>query len=262
MLDIPRAVRHKYRALVNEPHKLLLVSSSLICNQFYHRFHIKRTFTVNGKNYPYLYHPRTYYRERCIEVPFVQHVLGKYRGRVLEVGNVLHWYQPVNHDVVDKYETGFPLVLNEDILDFCPEQKYDIVVSISTFEHIGMDYGESDERMMIHHDSGLPDVSVRKQIWSSGKLDRHRIAKAVTNVRKQVLSIHGVFIVTMPLGYNSWLDLDIEKGNIVFDDMIVMKRLSRSNRWVQIKNYDFSQRVAYDKPFPGTNWLLIGVDGF
>ena len=56
--------------------------------------------------------------------------------RILELGNVLSHYYPVHHDIVDKYEKSSG-VSNVDIRDFDTSKDYDLVVSISTFEHIG-----------------------------------------------------------------------------------------------------------------------------
>ena len=50
-------------------------------------------------------------------------------------GNVLLHYFPADHEIVDKYEKGDGIV-NEDIVNFRPGKKYDLIVSISTLEHI------------------------------------------------------------------------------------------------------------------------------
>jgi hypothetical protein len=38
--------------------------------------------------------------------------------------------------VLDKYEQA-PGVINEDVVSFSPPQKYDLIVSVSTLEHVG-----------------------------------------------------------------------------------------------------------------------------
>jgi len=58
--------------------------------------------------------------------------------RILEVGNVLAHYYPHQHDVLDKYEQA-PGVMNGDVVDFRPGKLYDLIVSISTLEHVGWD---------------------------------------------------------------------------------------------------------------------------
>ena len=57
---------------------------------------------------------------------------------IFEVGSVLSHYFPINHDVLDKYEKGHG-VINQDVVDFKPHNKYDLIVSISTLEHVGFD---------------------------------------------------------------------------------------------------------------------------
>jgi len=51
---------------------------------------------------------------------------------------VLSHYFAVKHDIVDKYEIA-PSVVNEDLVNFKPGKKYDLIVSISTLEHVGWD---------------------------------------------------------------------------------------------------------------------------
>jgi len=63
----------------------------------------------------------------------------KYRGKnILEIGNVLSRHIKLEHDILDKYETAKG-VINEDIVDFKSEKKYDLIISISTLEHVGWD---------------------------------------------------------------------------------------------------------------------------
>jgi SAM-dependent methyltransferase len=72
-----------------------------------------------------------------VEIPIALGFLGRGR-RVLEVGNVLRQYAPVpdGYTVVDKYERGAG-VINRDVLDVT--ETFDLIVSISTLEHIGLD---------------------------------------------------------------------------------------------------------------------------
>ncbi|MEM3771557.1 MAG: hypothetical protein QXW80_04540 [Candidatus Micrarchaeia archaeon] len=77
--------------------------------------------------------------ERCVEIPFVMYFVKKYMGKeIMEVGNVLNHYDPFSHLVVDKYERG-KNVINGDIVDFNTDKKFDLIISISTVEHIGFD---------------------------------------------------------------------------------------------------------------------------
>jgi hypothetical protein len=63
----------------------------------------------------------------------------RYKERnILEIGNVLSHYFPVNHDIVDKYEKADG-VINQDVVHFYSPKKYDLIVSVSTLEHVGWD---------------------------------------------------------------------------------------------------------------------------
>lgn len=88
---------------------------------FYHRYNV------------------TWANERAVEVPIARHHLANIPpGSVLEVGNVMSHYQPVMHDVLDKYERA-PGIINADITEFNPTRNYRLILSVSTFEHIGFD---------------------------------------------------------------------------------------------------------------------------
>ena len=100
-----------------------------------------RTFTFAEESYPYFRHWRvtTFLNERTIEVPIVTRELARRPGAsILEIGNVLNQYVHIPHTVVDKYERASG-VLNVDVVDFDPGVQYDLIVSISTLEHVGWD---------------------------------------------------------------------------------------------------------------------------
>lgn len=104
----------------------------------------RRTFSFQGASYPLFWHLYNVTRrnERTTEIPLFREWISRHpEKRILEVGNVLSHYLPVAHDIVDKYEkeTG---IINEDIVRFHPDKDYDLVVCISTLEHIGWDEEE------------------------------------------------------------------------------------------------------------------------
>ncbi len=103
--------------------------------------------------------------------------------RVLEVGNVLSHYAPVTHDVVDKYERA-PGVRNVDVLDLAPEPAYDLIVTISTLEHVGRDEEPRDPA---------------------------RAIRALEHLRR-LLNPGGELFATVPLGYNPDLDRALAEG--------------------------------------------------
>ncbi len=101
-------------------------------------------FFLNNKKYALFYNEynTTWDNERCVEVPVINNIINEFlknkNKKILEIGNVLSNYFKKQWDILDKYEKGFG-VINKDILNFNPNVKYDLIVSISTLEHIGFD---------------------------------------------------------------------------------------------------------------------------
>ena len=109
------------------------------------------SFTFRGRPYRYFWHPynSTWRNERAIEIPIARRfVAGIPPDKVLEIGNVLSHYGPVAHEVVDKYEQTVG-VRNEDVCDFRSNKKYELILSISTLEHVGWDEEPQDETKVL-----------------------------------------------------------------------------------------------------------------
>jgi hypothetical protein len=101
----------------------------------------REQFRFRGQTHDCFYarYNMTWAGERMVEIPIGRALLeAQPGGRILEVGNVLPHYFPTRHEIVDKFEHG-PGVLNVDILEFAPPHRYDLILSISTFEHIGFE---------------------------------------------------------------------------------------------------------------------------
>lgn len=168
----------------------------------------RRLFELAGRRYPYLVHPYnfTWMHERAVEVPVARAVLDDHaaRGaRILEVGNVLSHYGPIAHDVVDKYERR-PGVRNVDVLDLDPAERYDLVVSVSTLEHVGVDDSPHDPR---------------------------RAVTALERLREMVAP-GGQLFVTIPLGYNLPLVESVRTGGL--PDVRAMIRDGAGMRWSEV----------------------------
>ena len=175
---------------------------------FYTNFKTRRTFKFNGKKYHYFYHRNwiTWNNERSVEVPIVLEIIKKYKGKdFLEVGNVLMNFYDYDRDIVDKYEIA-PGVLNEDIVDYNPGKKYDIIISISTLEHVG---------------------------WDEEPRESLKILKAIENL-KRLLKADGRIIITMPKSNSPVLDNLIMSKKIPFTKSSFLKRVSKNNRWKQV----------------------------
>lgn len=126
---------------------MMLKLAAQVCLTPYYRATLgKRTFRFQGKDHRYFCHwyNTTFDNERMIEIALAIDLLQANEGKhILEVGNVLSHYTDVPRDVLDKYEKGEG-VIHEDIADYQPDMKYDLVISISTMEHVGFDEDPKD----------------------------------------------------------------------------------------------------------------------
>ena len=167
-----------------------------------------KTFQFDGQEYEYLYHPynRTWKNERGVEIPIFRELLFKHEGkRVLEVGNVLSHYFPIHHEVVDKYEVA-PGVINRDIVEFVPQDKYDLIISISTLEHVG---------------------------WDEQPQKPIKLLQAIDHLRSTCLAPSGKLIASLPIGYNRYFDYLQNNGKSLFTTQHFLKRISKQNYWVE-----------------------------
>ena len=148
----------------------------------------------------------------------------------LEVGNVLSKYFRVRHAVVDKYEQT-PGVINEDIVDFDPGRRYELIVSVSTLEHVGWDEDEPRD----------PD----------------KVLRAIDRLR-ELLTPSGELLFTVPHGWHTDLDAYLADGRIPLAGCWCLKRTSAEGRWVEV-DYAELEDVAYDFPFRYANGVTVGV---
>jgi hypothetical protein len=191
----------------------------------------QRTFEFKGRTLRCFYHwyNMTWAGERTVEIPIARSYLEAHPGAtVLEVGNVLPHYYPAEYEVVDKFERG-PHIINADIVDYSPPTRYDLILSISTFEHIGFD----DEA------SG-----------SSGD----KILAALANCRR-LLSARGLLVITVPTGYNPDLDRMVQLGSLGSSAEYFLRRTGR-RQW-QPCGRDEALSCRYRRPYPYANGLLV-----
>jgi hypothetical protein len=188
----------------------------------FHKLFKPRAFTFEGRQFPYLRHSYnvTWTNERAVEVPLALAALRAAQGRsVLEIGNVLSHYAGVSHDRLDKYEKSHGVV-NADVVDYRPGHPYDLILSISTMEHVGF-----DERPR-----------------EPGKLGR-----ALNNV-VEMLAPGGRLLVTMPLGYNPEVSKLLDIGTGPFNHVGFLRRISKDNRWVEA-SWDEVKGAKYGDPY-------------
>lgn len=166
------------------------------------------SFTWDGHPVSYFVHDYhyTWLNERAVEIALAHDLLERQPGaEVLEVGNVLGHYSTMAHTVVDKYEQA-PGVLNHDVADLDLGRTFDLVMAISTLEHVGLD----------------EDV-----------LDDEKPARAIDRLRAH-LAPGGLLWVTHPVGYNLALDEQIRSGELGFDRLRALRRETSRNVWREV----------------------------
>jgi hypothetical protein len=212
---IKKAYReHGVRYVIFRMVKYIYVQALDVLTPFYFKWIYRKnnSFIFQGKSYRYLYHSynTTWKNERQVEVPIIWDLVQNSKGkRVLEIGNVLRHYFHCRHDVVDLYE-NYPGVINQDIEIFHPANKYDLVVSISTFEHIGCDENEPD--------------------------NHNKFIQAINNVVGNILAPGGKFTLTIPLGQNIEMEKILKAGFIQFTSITCLRNLSsRLNQWKEFR---------------------------
>jgi len=156
------------------------------------------TFRWNGVTLKYFDHPynHTARNMRRVEIPIVRWFIGQHGGaHILEIGNVLSHYGPVAWPVVDLREGP----IREDVMKWKPErvQPVDLLISISTVEHIGF-----------------------------GKFARETAPTTPADVMRRLRSFlapGGQAIVTAPTAYNPALDDQVKSGEIGADKAWFMR---------------------------------------
>jgi hypothetical protein len=192
----------------------------------------ERSFRFGGATLKCVYHSynMTWACERCVEIPIARAYLAQARsGPVLEVGNVLSHYGPIDHDVLDKFERG-DRVINQDVVGFQSSHQYGLILSISTFEHIGFDDAAEE--------------------GSAAKI------QAAIQACRRLLAPAGKLVLTVPIGYNPELDALLRAGALPFAREFYLRRTGRLEWEPCEKAAALSCR--YRTPFPYANAILVG----
>ena len=194
----------------------------------------KPTFIFNNKEYT-CYHTGDA-SERAIEIPLGMEILKKYEGKkVLEVGNVLkNKYFGLTHTVVDLFEQAPPEheVINEDIEFFDRGDKYDLIICISTLEHIGWDHVVKDPEKLLRAFNHMQDL----------------------------LALQGKLFLTVPLGYNSYLDSLVLNNALSLTEQSILMRLPNKapEDWFQVDLFkDVIGKYELKLGYPNTHATII-----
>ncbi len=171
----------------------------------------------------------TWQNERAVEIAYFHQLIPTYpAASILEVGNVLRHYFPFTHQVVDKYESDSG-VINMDILEYTPRRKFDLIIAISTLEHVGW------------HEKG------------------HQAKKSLDAIShlQSLLSAKGKLVFSVPLGINPALDTVIYENSLPLTKKIYLRRKNRWNEWEEC-SLDRIRGTLYNTPYPSANAILIG----
>ncbi len=194
------------------------------------------SFDFEGRKHQYVdrCYNFTWINERRVELAFVKEWLAEFEGRrVLEIGNVSSHYFGGTHFVIDRYEDSESTrVIAEDAVDFSLEGPFDLIFSISTFEHLGWD-------------ESLPDPD--------------KVFRAIAHARSK-LSASGVLRITVPIGFNPHLDRALVEKKIPFERSEALMRIDSRNSWEQVP-METALQCQYGSPYPFANAVVIGEFG-
>lgn len=192
----------------------------------------RKSFELGGRAYRYFVHPynHTWANERAVEIPVVRELVARHDpGAVLEIGNVLSHYFPTRHAVLDKYERSFSRpIIRDDVVSYRPEKPYELIVSISTVEHVGWDEQPRNPRKAL-------------EVFS-------RIEEMLAPGARAVL--------TLPVGYNTFLDQCLRERRLTASSIRCMKRISAANEWTET-HLDDACCHRYGQPFGNANALIF-----
>lgn len=197
--------------------KVFLNLYPIVPTYLYHVL-FKKEFTYRRKRLKYFLKVNRYISgERIVEIAVVADLLKNRKFRnCLEVGDTLSNYYKFPHDIIDKYERRRS-VINADAYSYDFGKEYDIILSISTIEHIGHDELEK-----------APEKSILTI--------KHLI---------EFLSKDGLLMITVPLRYNDQIDSFVKSNEMKFD-IRFLQRVSFLNDWIEVseerafsKDYDF-----------------------
>ena len=150
---------------------------------------------------------------------------------ILEIGAVLPHYYKINHIVVDKDEV-MDGVTNEEILTYTPKEKFDLIVSISTFEHIGFNEYSIDEEKY-----------------------PNKVIEVIKHLKQDCLNDGGTIIITIPIGYNKTFDEHMINGDLDLGERYCLKRTSLTE-WVE-STFDEVIKTKCSNPYPCANGIVI-----
>jgi len=177
-------------------------------------------FRFNGRQYEYFEHPynRAAENMRTLEVPIIREVLRQTYAfdDILEIGNVLSHYGNTTWDILDLKEGP----IKQDLMTWEPQIRYDLIVSISTVEHIG----------------ASPEDIISKI--------------------RSLLKLDGKAIITLPTGYNPKWDKSLLSGEL--DVRVVgCMELMQDRAWEECSLWNAIKKPYLADDFPWSKALVV-----
>ena len=96
-------------------------------------------------------------------------------------------------------------MLNRDVLDLGGLDRFDLIVAISTLEHVGWDESPRDPAK----------------------------AKRAIDVLQSLLAPGGLLAITVPVGYNPAFDAALSSGDVPLDRAVALRRAG-GTRWREV----------------------------
>ena len=136
---------------------------------------------------------------------------------------------PVGHWVVGPFTCANVPELSDQPCDWQTNERFELILSISTFEHIGFDDDGGDSK--------------------------EKIQAAIAACRA-LLASGGSLVITVPLGYNPALDEMIANDTLNAATSVFLLRHGR-REWREATRAE-AIGTQYGKPFPYANGLWVG----
>lgn len=187
-------------------------------------------FTLDGRRYDYVddWHSWTWLNERAVELPVAREALAAADPtRTIEIGNVTSHYFPARHRIVDKYESA-PGIENIDLFEIAEREAFDLVLCVSTLEHVG---------------------------WDEPVRDPVPAVEAVARL-KELAAPGGRVLVTIPVGYHPTLADAAIDGSLSFDSVRALRCDYPSLDWHEVAP-DTVATVPYDELVYRASAVLI-----
>ena len=121
-------------------------------------------------------------------------------------------------------------LLEDEPVEFSPDEPYDATISISTLEHVG---------------------------WDEVPRQPERVIGGFDAVARSTRR-GGSSLITTPLGCNPVMDEAIGSGRIQMPIQSGLVRIDRENHWVEVSVAEALTR-QYGAPFPNGNAVYVGL---